>query len=89
MHAEVGDWLVVKTHGDSERVRHGMIRTVHPGGEPPYTVRWTDQERETTVFPGPDATVISAERQIELDRARTTRVTALQKAMLPAGETAG
>ena len=89
MHAEAGDWLVVKTHGDSERVRHGLICTVHPGGGPPYTVRWTDQERETTVFPGPDATVISAQRQIELDHARTTRVTALQTRLLDARKTAG
>lgn len=57
MNGHVGDRLVVeRTHGGSLRV--GIITALtHPDGSPPYRVRWLDTERESLVFPPPDAHV--------------------------------
>ncbi|MBP2471829.1 hypothetical protein JOF53_000701 [Crossiella equi] len=56
MHAETGDWLVVKgaTIGAAGR-RGQVVALVHPDGTPPYHVRWLDTGRTSLVFPGPDA----------------------------------
>ena len=70
MYAEVGNWLVVR---GSEPVfslaREGQIVEVpHADGEdPPYVVHWLDQNRLSTVFPGPDTTV-SRSRPAPLER---------------------
>lgn len=54
--AAVGDRLVIDRSSSGGPRRVGLIVGVrHADGSPPYTVRWLDQERETLVFPGPDA----------------------------------
>jgi hypothetical protein len=58
MKAHIGDRLILKgTHvGDPNRI--GFITAVRdPRGEPPYTVRWLDNDHEALVYPGPDAHV--------------------------------
>jgi hypothetical protein len=81
MHAKVGEWLVVSGHTDGRHERRAEIVAIaSPNGEPPYTVRWLDTGRTAIVFPGPDAAVLSAARQAELDRAAVERV---QRVRLP------
>ncbi len=58
MQARVGDWIVVESLHLGERRRRGRILGVDdPGGEPPYLVRWTDDDHESLFFPGPEAHV--------------------------------
>ena len=58
MYAEVGNWLVVRSRTVDVPVREGQIVEVpHADGSPPYVVHWLDQDRLSTVFPGPDTTV--------------------------------
>ena len=59
MHAEVGNWLVVHGRTLDDRVREGQILEVpHPDGSPPYVVRWTDDDRQSLVFPGTDTELL-------------------------------
>lgn len=58
MRAQPGDLLVVHSHTDQGVVRRAEIVTTHANGEPPFTVRWTDDNHESVVFPGPDAQII-------------------------------
>jgi len=60
MRAQVGDWLVVRSHTEGQHDRRAEIVGTRPDGAPPYTVRWTDDDREALVFPGPDAQVVTA-----------------------------
>lgn len=61
MKAKVGDWLIVeRAHLDEPRRRGQIIELRHPDGEPPYLVRWEDDEEVTLVFPGPDARVVES-----------------------------
>ncbi|HSJ34252.1 MAG TPA: DUF1918 domain-containing protein [Acidimicrobiia bacterium] len=65
MKAKVGDRLVVEGHRVGEVKRSALILEVRgEHGEPPYLVRWSDDEHEALVFPGSDA-------RIEHRRART------------------
>ena len=58
MYAEVGNWIVVHGRTVDVPLREGQIVEVpHPDGSPPYVVHWLDQDRLSTVFPGPDTTV--------------------------------
>ncbi|HSA49074.1 MAG TPA: DUF1918 domain-containing protein [Yinghuangia sp.] len=58
MKAQVGDWMVVESLHVGEPRRIGQIRSVeHQDGSPPYRVRWTENDRETLFFPGPEAHV--------------------------------
>ncbi|WP_157494264.1 DUF1918 domain-containing protein [Kutzneria sp. 744] len=58
MHAKPGDWLVIKSATLDKPSRRGMIMEAHgTDGTPPYVVRWTDNDHEAIVFPGPDAHV--------------------------------
>ena len=62
MYAEVGNWLVVHSRSVDVPVREGQIVEVpHSDGSPPYVVHWLDQDRLSTVFPGPDTTVSAVE----------------------------
>jgi hypothetical protein len=88
MDAEVGDWLVVKSHREGGHARRAAILAVRAGGGTPYTVRWLDDGREALVFPGPDAEVISAKQQVELDRAQVQRITVVQSAILAESKSA-
>jgi Domain of unknown function (DUF1918) len=58
MKAQPGDWLVVESMRTGEGRREGQIVGVdHQDGSPPYRVRWSDNNHETLVFPGPDGRV--------------------------------
>jgi hypothetical protein len=80
MQARSGDWLVVHSHSDGGHVRKAEIIATH-GGEPPYTVRWLDEDKESIVFPGPDAQVVSAAEMGELDEAAAARIGRVQSAI--------
>ena len=59
MKANVGDWLVVKGTTVERHEQRGMIVEVRSAdGSPPYVVRWAS-EHVTTVYPGPDAIVLT------------------------------
>jgi uncharacterized protein DUF1918 len=68
MHAQVGDWLVVKSSTTGRPSRRGEIVSVGAGGEPPFRVRWVENDHQALVYPGPDAEVITASRLEQLDR---------------------
>ena len=74
MKAAVGDWLLVKSHTTGRDARRAKILAVSADGAPPYTVRWTDADHDTMVFPGPDAEVVSAAQLAELDRAHARHI---------------
>ncbi|MER5461215.1 pyridoxamine 5'-phosphate oxidase family protein [Streptomyces sp. NPDC002668] len=58
MRAQLGDQLVVESPTTGVTRRDGEIVGLHhEDGTPPYDVRWSDTERITLVFPGPDAHV--------------------------------
>ncbi|WP_084959932.1 DUF1918 domain-containing protein [Thermoactinospora rubra] len=60
MKAAVGDKLIVEnTYGNDVRRTGVIIEVAHPDGSPPYLVRWLEDERETLIFPGPDARVVA------------------------------
>lgn len=82
MKAQVGDWLVLKGTTVGSPDQRGLISEVHsPDGSPPYVVRWLDTDHEATVFPGPDAMVVSAEEQSAADERARRRFGAVQSAI--------
>ena len=74
MQANPGDWLVVHSHTDGGPVRRAEIIATGADGTPPYTVRWVEDDRESVVFPGPDAQVVSAEEQAEIHRLEAVHI---------------
>jgi uncharacterized protein DUF1918 len=65
MIAQTGDRLVLHgIHvGDNRRV--GVITEIRRSDcSPPYLVRWLDNGHETLVFPGPEARVEPAHRNV-------------------------
>ena len=61
MKAKVGDWLVMKALTIDQPEQRGLITEVHSDdGSPPYVVHWLDSDHIATVFPGPDAIVVTA-----------------------------
>mgnify|MGYP001014147331 CR=1 FL=1 len=61
MRAKVGDWLVMKGTTTGQHDQRGLISEVHSeDGSPPYVVRWLTTDHVATMYPGPDAIVISA-----------------------------
>jgi hypothetical protein len=61
MHANAGDWLVIESAVIDRRSRRGLILEVSgTDGRPPYRVRWSDDNHEALVYPGPDAHVAPA-----------------------------
>lgn len=81
MHANPGDWLIVKTRGGDGRERRAAILAVSADGSPPYTVRWMDDGHEAIVFPGSDAEIVSAAGQAEADRLQSEQVERVQAAI--------
>lgn len=79
MHAAPGDWLVVKSSRDTVHERHALILTVSENGAAPFHIRWIDTGRESLIYPGPDAVVISAEEQAAYDRQQTERAQHVQE----------
>jgi hypothetical protein len=73
MKATVGDWLVIKGTTIERADQRGLITEVHStDGTPPYVVRWFSTGHVTTVFPGPDAIVLTPAEQEAADaRARS------------------
>jgi len=56
MRASAGEFLVIASRHVDEPARVGLILEVHGhDGEPPYVVKWEDDESTTIMFPGPDA----------------------------------
>ncbi len=69
MHAKAGDWLVIESRTVGHVVRRGQILEIRGAdGTPPYVVRWTDNDHVATVYPGPDAHVLTSEELAERDR---------------------
>ncbi len=87
MRAAIGDWLVVHSHTEGQHDRKAEIVATGPDGAPPFTVRWTDDERESVVFPGPDAQILSAAEQAEHARAETELIDRVQASI--GGSSAG
>ncbi len=81
MQAHSGDWLIMHSHTDGGHVRKAEIITTGADGAPPYTVRWIEDDRESVVFPGPDAQVLSAEEQAQIDRAEAKQIDKVQSAL--------
>lgn len=80
--ARAGDWLVVESGFDSTHARTAEILAVAgPDGAPPYRVRWTDDDREALVFPGPDAHVVAAEEAARRAEASDERIARFQRAV--------
>ena len=79
MKAKVGDWLVIKgTTIDQPDVR-GLITEVHSAdGSPPYVVHWLDTDHVATVFPGPDAVVVTAAEQQAAEEKAQGRLASVQ-----------
>lgn len=61
MKARIGDWIVVEsvTIGHGRRIGR-IVALRHPDGTPPYEVEWTDDDKTTVVFPGPDMHVVDS-----------------------------
>ena len=79
MRAQPGDWLVVEASSEERHARPAEIRAVDAAdGSPPYWVRWLDTGHEGLFFPGPDARVVSAVAQAEIDRVTTKRAARVQ-----------
>jgi hypothetical protein len=90
MRAKVGDWLVVESAETDRPVRRALITEVGgPDGTPPFHVRWLDDDHEGVVFPGPDAHVVDAQRQHELDARTGTRMDAVRRELAASKPPAG
>jgi hypothetical protein len=64
MQAKVGDFLVIKGTTVEQHDQRGVITEVRSAdGAPPYVVRWLRDDHVATVYPGPDAVVITAAEQ--------------------------
>ena len=58
MKAKVGDRFIEEGAHVGDHRRIGVITALrHDDGTPPYVVRWLDSEKETLVYPGPDARI--------------------------------
>lgn len=72
MKAKVGDFLVIKGTTVEQHDQRGVITEVRSAdGSPPYVVQWLANDHIATVYPGPDALVVTAAEQKAADaRAR-------------------
>jgi len=83
MRAHSGDWLVIKGPVVGKPDQRGQIIEVRdPDGAPPYVVRWPQDDHVSTVFPGPDAVIVTEAEQHAADEAERDRLAAVQKAIL-------
>ncbi len=89
MKAKVGAWLVIKSGTIGHPELRGLINAVHlPDGGPPFRVRWLATGEEATVFPGPDAIVVTAAEQKAADERARSRFAAVQAAIRKGGPSA-
>jgi len=87
MKANVGDWLVMKSRTIGCVDQRGLITAVRSAdGEPPFRVRWLATGEEATVFPGPDAIVVTAAEQKAADERARSRFAAVQAAIRARGD---
>lgn len=83
MKAKVGDWLVIKGTTIDRPDQRGLITEVNSAdGSPPYVVRWLEADHVATVYPGPDAIVVTAEEQAAADERAQHRFGTVQSAIL-------
>jgi Domain of unknown function (DUF1918) len=73
MKAKVGDFLVIKGTTVEQSDQCGEITEVRTAdGGPPYVVRWLATGHIATVYPGPDALVLTpAEQEAADERVRS------------------
>jgi hypothetical protein len=70
MKAKVGDFLEVKGTTVEQHDQRGVITEVRSAdGSPPYVVRWLHSDHVATVYPGPDAVVVT-EQEAANEKAR-------------------
>jgi hypothetical protein len=68
MKAKVGDYLVVKGTTVEQHDQRVVITEVRSDdGSPPYVVRWLSSDHIATVYPGPDALVVTPAEQEAAD----------------------
>ena len=83
MRAKIGDWLVIKGTTIDQPDQRGMITEVHSSdGSPPYVVRWLETDHVATIFPGPDAVVVTAKEQEAADERARHRFGAVQSEII-------
>jgi Domain of unknown function (DUF1918) len=83
MKAKIGDWLVIKGTTVDRPDQRGLITEVHSSdGSPPYVVRWLDTDHVATVFPGPDAVVVTAKEQKAADKRAQHRFGVVESAIV-------
>lgn len=79
MKAKVGDWLVMKGFAVDQPEQRGLITEVHSDdGSPPYVVHWLENGHIATVFPGPDAIIVTADEQRAADERMARRIASVQ-----------
>lgn len=82
MKGRVGDWLVIKGVTIDKPDKRGLITEVHSAdGSPPFVVRWLDTGHFATVFPGPDALIVTPEEQVAADERARSRTASVQEAI--------
>ncbi|UFU06862.1 DUF1918 domain-containing protein [Ruania halotolerans] len=57
MRATVGDRVVIASAHTDVPAREGEVVGVSEQGEPPWQVRWSEDDHESVYCPGPDAFV--------------------------------
>ena len=78
MKARAGDWLILKGSTVDRHDQRGEITEVRSAdGSPPYVVRWESTGHVATVYPGPDAVVLTAAEQEAADARARSRHSAL------------
>ncbi|EME55056.1 DUF1918 domain-containing protein [Amycolatopsis decaplanina] len=83
MRAKRGDWLVIKGPAVGKPDQRGLIIEVRsPDGAPPYVVRWPHDDHVSTVFPGPDAVIVTEAEQNAADDAERARLAAVREAIV-------
>ncbi|MDO8144232.1 MULTISPECIES: dsRBD fold-containing protein [Isoptericola] len=74
MKASVGDRIITASGVVGGAVRDGVVTELHhDDGSPPYTVRWSDTEEESLVYPGPDSLVQHGDAGAADETARPAR----------------
>ncbi|WP_158888111.1 DUF1918 domain-containing protein [Amycolatopsis anabasis] len=82
MRAQAGDWLVIKeTYVDRPDQRGRILEVRGADGAPPYLVKWLRDDRESLYFPGPDAQLVTAEQQSEIDEEERRRLATTRAAI--------
>jgi hypothetical protein len=80
MHAQPGDWLVIKGPRTGAPEQRGRILEVRSAdGTPPYVVRWTADDHVSTVFPGPGAVVLTAAEEQAAEKRARVRIDRVQQ----------